>query len=347
MLFFWNELTLPISFVWERIFNLNPVAMINIKEGFLWKLGLNSSLSLLFGFLLWREGVVAAGDVKLFFVFSFLLPTKYYWKSYLPLFPSFALLVNIFVIILVFILCRSLFCFFLKFKNDRRAVFLQSQKRRSFSIKKQVVQTIGMLSIFLLFFWIKHWINSYLGLDIGKYQYLFLVLMIMFSRKITKALFKNNNFLLILAVSLNLFITAVGLFINFGTALNNLIITIKMMVVFLLVMSLSAKFLNYYVRETGVFRIEVDNLLPGMMINSVNTKQLNDDQKFVKDYGRIISGGISKNQVGAIICWAKTRGMKTIEIYKKFPLAPWIFAGVISIILFKQSFINIVLDFVR
>ena len=120
-----------------------------------------------------------------------------------------------------------------------------------------------------------------------------------------------------------------------------------MMVVFLLVMSLSAKFLNYYVRETGVFRIEVDNLLPGMMINSVNTKQLNDDQKFVKDYGRIISGGISKNQVGAIICWAKTRGMKTIEIYKKFPLAPWIFAGVISIILFKQSFINIVLDFVR
>src|SRR3989339_703616 len=162
MLFFWNELTLPISFV--------------------------------FGFLLWREGVVAAGDVKLFFVFSFLLPTKYYWKSYLPLFPSFALLVNIFVIILVFILCRSLFCFFLKFKNDRRAVFLQSQKRRSFSIKKQVVQTIGMLSIFLLFFWIKHWINSYLGLDIGKYQYLFLVLMIMFSRKITKALFKNNNF---------------------------------------------------------------------------------------------------------------------------------------------------------
>ena len=171
--------------------------------------------------------------------------------------------------------------------------------------------------------------------------------MIMFSRKITKALFKNNNFLLILAVSLNLFITAVGLFINFGTALNNLIITIKMMVVFLLVMSLSAKFLNYYVRETGVFRIEVDNLLPGMMINSVNTKQLNDDQKFVKDYGRIISGGISKNQVGAIICWAKTRGMKTIEIYKKFPLAPWIFAGVISIILFKQSFINIVLDFVR
>src|SRR3989339_395355 len=69
MLFFWNELTLPISFVWERIFNLNPVAMINIKEGFLWKLGLNSSLSLLFGFLLWREGVVAAGDVKLYFVF--------------------------------------------------------------------------------------------------------------------------------------------------------------------------------------------------------------------------------------------------------------------------------------
>jgi len=59
-----------------------------------------------------RDRIVwSAGDAKLFFVFSLLIPISYYSKSYLPVFPSFALLVNIFIPILLFLIFAS--CFYL------------------------------------------------------------------------------------------------------------------------------------------------------------------------------------------------------------------------------------------
>jgi len=69
---------------------------------------INSFLALTVAYLFWLATFWPAGDAKLFALFSFLLPLHFYWKNYLPFFPSIVLLVNIFVCAYVFLLVRSL-----------------------------------------------------------------------------------------------------------------------------------------------------------------------------------------------------------------------------------------------
>lgn len=57
----------------------------------------NAALALVAGFVLWKAGIWPPGDAKLFFAYALLVPLSYYANGYLPYFPSFALLVNIFI----------------------------------------------------------------------------------------------------------------------------------------------------------------------------------------------------------------------------------------------------------
>jgi hypothetical protein len=80
-----------------------------IMPSYVLKVAINSSISLVVGYLLWYFDLWSAGDAKLFFVISLLLPLKYYWKSAFPYFNSAVLLINIFSFALVFLALKSLF----------------------------------------------------------------------------------------------------------------------------------------------------------------------------------------------------------------------------------------------
>ena len=86
---------------------------------------INSLISLAVAYILWHFELWAAGDAKLFFVFSFLLPLKYYSSGAFPHFPALALLLNVFTFAFIFLVLRSLYVFFkeldilsLKFKGE-------------------------------------------------------------------------------------------------------------------------------------------------------------------------------------------------------------------------------------
>lgn len=81
------------------------------------KILLNTLISFVISILIWEIGFWPAGDAKLFTLFSFLLPLKFYWKSYLPYFPSFILLVNIFFPAFIFYLIQILIYFLKLFFN--------------------------------------------------------------------------------------------------------------------------------------------------------------------------------------------------------------------------------------
>jgi len=68
---------------------------------------MNASISFLVAFVFWQFSLWPAGDAKLFALFSLLLPLHYYWRSYLPFFPSLALLVNIFVVAYAVLILRA------------------------------------------------------------------------------------------------------------------------------------------------------------------------------------------------------------------------------------------------
>ncbi|MCX5792344.1 MAG: hypothetical protein NTY45_09055 [Elusimicrobia bacterium] len=70
---------------------------------FLLYTGMNALSALVCGFLLFHFDLWSAGDAKLFFVLALLLPLKYYFRHYLPVFPAFNLFLNTIAAAAVFV----------------------------------------------------------------------------------------------------------------------------------------------------------------------------------------------------------------------------------------------------
>lgn len=86
-----------------------------INFNYLINVSINTGISFLIGFGIWRLNFWPAGDAKLFILFSFLLPLYYYKETYLNYFPSIAFLINVFVIFLFFLILKSSYLLFKSF----------------------------------------------------------------------------------------------------------------------------------------------------------------------------------------------------------------------------------------
>lgn len=64
----------------------------------------NLGLGLGVGILMWLLGVWAPGDAKLFALYAFLLPPAIFTRSFLPTFPAFPMLVNVFAFAFLFLI---------------------------------------------------------------------------------------------------------------------------------------------------------------------------------------------------------------------------------------------------
>jgi hypothetical protein len=69
---------------------------------------INFCIALVVAYLFWLAAFWPAGDAKLFALVAFLLPLNFYWKSYVPFFPSVVLLVNIFICVYIILFLRAL-----------------------------------------------------------------------------------------------------------------------------------------------------------------------------------------------------------------------------------------------
>ncbi len=78
------------------------------ESRYLARLILNSLIALFVGILVWRLALWTAGDAKLFFAYSLLLPLDVYWNISSSLFPSISIVSNAFVPFALFILLSSL-----------------------------------------------------------------------------------------------------------------------------------------------------------------------------------------------------------------------------------------------
>lgn len=119
-----------------------------VSLGYLLKVVINTLISLVAGFIVWKLGLWPAGDAKFFTLISFLLPLHYYKETYLNHFPSFVLLLNIFIPFLFFLIFRSLFAFLSAPKAGLETALLnlnlKNAKKLFFNI------TIGLLFYFLM-----------------------------------------------------------------------------------------------------------------------------------------------------------------------------------------------------
>lgn len=290
----------------------------------------NACISVLIGFFMWKKGLLAAGDAKLFMLFAFLLPLKYYWKSYLPYFPSFALLLNIFIPIFAIILYYASHAWILKtikyLKGYKKINFSELRGKFNSGIILYLKMLAGFVSTFLILtFFLDQWIP--LTYTNGSYMFLFSML----ARQQIYAYFKKQKLLF------GLFFFAFSIIIfniitdGFTTSMGMLFYMIRLVIIFNTLFMIISSVIENYVGKTRI-KMKIKDLRPGIMVilNKMPKPQI----------GIIRGGGISKKQVELLKRWGKENGYKEIETFKNLPFAIWIFVGTIITIVFNRSVIH-------
>ena len=108
------------------------------------------------GFLLWRFRLWSAGDTKLFTLYALLVPLDFYSKSFVFYFPSFNLLINLFIpLLLVLILNALVFAVKGLWNFEKIKVELKSLK-----INKIFYIFIFLLNVFLSYVFVFILLNS-------------------------------------------------------------------------------------------------------------------------------------------------------------------------------------------
>lgn len=107
-------------------------------------LGINLFLALLVGFGFWFIRIWAAGDGKLFFVYSALIPLSAYSLNFKNFFPSFDLLINIFFVAFILIFCSMFFQ--VPFQTLKKITILSIKK--SFEPKQLLLRVVNLFVLF-------------------------------------------------------------------------------------------------------------------------------------------------------------------------------------------------------
>jgi len=145
------------------------------------------------GFLLWKYNFWAAGDAKLFAIFAFLLPLSFYSNSYFPIFPSFALLINIFFIFITITFFKAVVFIFKKHKSKKIKYLDIKIKLKNIFLKK-IKHFKLILFLFLFFNTLKIILKQFflLNINYGLVSILYLVIIFLLKKYILK-IFKKTN----------------------------------------------------------------------------------------------------------------------------------------------------------
>ncbi len=344
------------SFFWLMgYFKIGSYSVLVLKLSYLGDVGLNTVLAFTVGFLMWHWNVWSAGDAKLFTLFAFLLPLRFYSETYLSYFPSFALLLNIFTVALGIFLITLIYTFVqwiftrkkTSSKEKKRVVPRKELKQKTFSIIKEI---LGIIVIFFV-------IVSFFG--------------IFFKSQAGKSL--SNFFTVILGLERwTLFIIVLGAFIllmRFLQKIKKIFYVIAAILLFWLLYKwvslgqspVSAikpmfgttsvivfgafafrKMFDWYLKKKEIQKVKPEELKEGMRPTEETINKLKGkDKKFFRDsIGKICPDGLNKEQVVLLKELAKKIKIAVLEVYTPSPFAIWMLIGLIITILLKGAIIQ-------
>ncbi len=316
----------------------------NIK--YLIEVSTNTLISFLVGYLLWNFKLWSAGDAKFFTLCALLLPLKFYSKSYLIFFPSFNLLVNLFVPLLLILTftafligIKELFNYKKRLKNIKKISI-----KKVFSIFKALGKKLSQLFFNFIFMFILLQQTASFRKFIPGEELLFnpitiFFLLLVFSSYFSKIQAKKKW---------------IGYFIN-GTILlycSYLILSGKIEILklilkntlfFMVLITFLRQILNFYIEKKEVEKIKIKDIEKGVVISKNELDLILKELKrkgMYKSFGEIIAEGLKENQVKIIKDLFTENPNIEIKIYKTFPFAPFMLLSVIISILTTGSFID-------
>lgn len=359
----WGLSVIALSLIWYFIaspvtkFFSETAPVFTISPAYLIKVMINAAISLMIAFLMWRFNAWAAGDAKLFFIYSLLLPLKYYQKSYLPYFPSFALMINIFIPIFLYLLFRSClhyskFIYSRLFKpvkadllKEEDNLKIKSDKKKKVweAAKSMGVMLLGFITIFLIFGLFQQPIKEYTSIDISSWQMFIFAGLIIFSGPLSKVFQKPLTLKVIILVLI--VILSYGFISSPQSAWQIIYQTVKIMVIFMAFLTLFRKLIDFYIVRTSLKEIKIGQLEPNMNLTEEALGQLKKDKEYYNEHiGLIYPCGLTKEQVEAIKKWSDERNeLETISIYHPFPFVIWMFGGVIITLILQSSLFHLFL----
>lgn len=322
-----------------RLIDYGGINYSYIKDVFI-----NTFISIGIAYLLWKSGIWAAGDAKLFIVYTLLIPLDYYSKSYLPYFPSFALLLNIFIPVFLFIMIIALFklidiaAYVFKNRNQKKGVLILAKEtmvKIVAKIRGSWQNLLGLLIGYLAIFLGLQILMSRLHLR----PIWIIMLMLIAFRPISEGIKKSRSLLLLTGIIL---VGYFGYKVIYHQGILELIPIFKSLICLILLFGILKAILNLYIKYTQVDKIDIYNLRPKMLLTDEVIKGFQKEFRGFKDaLGTIYPDGLSESQAELIKKIYLEKGYKTIEVYKTFPFALWMFFGVMLTLWLKQNVLHI------
>ncbi|MFW6025218.1 MAG: prepilin peptidase [Candidatus Woesearchaeota archaeon] len=348
-----NKLIL-IGFLWgvvlySTLFLLNIFSLQN--EAFfaiLPKVLINSTLGLLVGYLLWYSGFWSAGDGKIFALYSFLIPLEFYSESYIDYFPSFVVLVNLFVPLIILIGLKALFSLFSsrkeikeKFKDreflNRSVLKSYGQVALTFITDITMVMVVirGLMMVFEKIFSTQ---------PIGFIIFALLVILMYGFRK-AKEKYPPLEVLKYLII-----------FIFFGNLIiqsrfDDIVMFLRMIAIFAIFIGLLKQILLFYVANKETEKIKAQDVKKGMVLTkewkeyfSEKISKLKKNDKH-EHFESISGGGLSKRQAEILRELFEEDDKYYVEICKTLPFAPFLFFAFIVLLIPGFSFTSMLNNF--
>ena len=307
-------------------------------------LAINGLIAFLVGYLLWHFNLWAAGDAKLFFIYSLLIPLESYSKNYIYYFPSSTLLIDTFLFICLIFFFKMFFkiavsC--LSYVKKPFSPILFFSKINYKNLKNAALETGKIFLIMSCFLVIMQYVIMKINIIFPKLSsnssliyLLFIVLQVVLFKKI----FKNKIFIV--------FIIFGGLLCSLSLIISNqttlLISIIKSSIFLMLFFSIGIQLVYLYIDKQEINKIRVQKLHPGDFIAPHSMTEITDKfKKQPKENGIVsaCSDGLNESQIKIIKGLYKDDLDKEIYICRTFPFAPFMFSAFIFMIIVRSSFL--------
>lgn len=345
--------------IWAFIGFLNiyqPVFFQYFKYQYFFNISLNTILSGVISYFFWRYRIWPAGDAKLFTMFSFLLPLRYYSNDYFPYFPSIDLFINIFIPAFISVTVPAVIHSFVNIAlglyNYNYSVFkiYLTGLKKVFYEQRNNGEILAFASSFTLTFifipTIRNQVSIFLAQFFSDGLLIFAGLYFtqMYLYKIVNTTSKQKYAFIFLIIFLGLFLFDVIYF--YDQLISALKITAKIGFTFAFLLILFKKMSNFYINQKETLKIDVNELSPQMIISEEIINEVKNNKTLFSKVGDLSAEGLSSEQIKTLKPWLIKTDKRKVNVYKTIPFAPWIFAGVIITIILKQSIIHFILKFI-
>lgn len=305
-------------FMWDY-FSGTHINYFHIAE-----VGLNTVIALLLGFLFWYFKIWTAGDGKLFFAFTLMIPLSAYTKFYVNYFPAFNLLINVFVplffVFLIITLIKT------KWKEKKNTI------AKTFELKQLLTFIVYIFALF----GVMKFITTLIKVNLSFIVMAVFILVFMY---LFRALFKEKTIIIMAVISVLCLILDRSIYsLHF---LQQFVILVCIGLVINVLIKISS---DSFIYEKKISELtDRDILMEFIYLNNKSYKKkyidgalnnLKTKEHKIPESKRIMNVKIIRKayKQGKI-------AFKTIKVQQTVPFAPAIFLGVLLTIILKSNII--------